>query len=369
MIQEHCFTKEWLESFKRQKAYARIDKIILEKMIYALHLLESLQTHGLNFVFKGGTSLALLLEQGSRFSIDIDIICPASREEVESVLHKVVANSRFKQFEIDEYRSYKEGVPKAHYGFMFDSAIHPTYSGKILLDILIGDSIYPEHVQRSVNALWIETHGVTQVRLPSVDSITGDKLTAFAPNTIGIPYVKNGQSFSMEICKQLFDLSKLFEQIQNMQTVADSFYGFAVQEAEYRKGETEGKAITPKMALLDTIDTCLIIAKRGNGSPDEKEKFDALGAGIKSFGNAFLIEGRFRIDEAISAAARVALLAAKIRADDVSPLQRYADQDIRELTIDAPEWSFLNRLKKLPDTSAFFYWYQAVPLLAGIDRQ
>lgn len=64
MFKEKCFTKEWLQSFKRQAAHRRIDVIILEKMIYALHLLEQLHQHGLNFTFKGGTSLVLLLEDG-----------------------------------------------------------------------------------------------------------------------------------------------------------------------------------------------------------------------------------------------------------------------------------------------------------------
>ena len=41
----------------------------------------------------------------------------------------------------------------------------------------------------------------TLVTVPTIDAITGDKLTAFAPNTIGIPYFKgkDKQSFSMEI--------------------------------------------------------------------------------------------------------------------------------------------------------------------------
>jgi len=68
MIRAHCFTEKWLDQFKRQKDHKRIDKIILEKMIYALHLLERLKTNGLDFVFKGGTSLVLLLEEGNRFS-------------------------------------------------------------------------------------------------------------------------------------------------------------------------------------------------------------------------------------------------------------------------------------------------------------
>ena len=86
MIKDRCFTAEWLDQFKKQKDHSRIDKIILQKMIYALHLLEQLQLNKLEFVFKGGTSLVLLLEDGNRFSIDIDIICQTDRDELESSL-------------------------------------------------------------------------------------------------------------------------------------------------------------------------------------------------------------------------------------------------------------------------------------------
>jgi predicted nucleotidyltransferase component of viral defense system len=83
MIKEHCFSEEWLDSFKKQATHKRIDKAILEKMIYALHLLERTKANGLDFVFKGGTSLVLLLEEGNRFSIDIDIICNTDRETLK----------------------------------------------------------------------------------------------------------------------------------------------------------------------------------------------------------------------------------------------------------------------------------------------
>ena len=74
MIKENCFTDEWIERFKKQKDHSRIDKIILEKMIYALHLLERLKSNGLNFVFKGGTSL-VLSEHGS-CGCQLSGICP-----------------------------------------------------------------------------------------------------------------------------------------------------------------------------------------------------------------------------------------------------------------------------------------------------
>lgn len=363
MIKDYCFKDEWLEEFKKQKNHRRIDKIILEKMIYALHLLERLKSNGLDFVFKGGTSLVLLLEEGNRFSIDIDIISKKERKELEHILQKVVDSSKFTAFELDEHRSYKPGVPKAHYKFKFDSDRQG--SGTILLDVLIEDSIYPDLIEKPVITKWIKTEKEVMVPMPTVDSITGDKLTAFAPNTIGIPYFKgkDKQPFSMEVCKQLFDLSKLFENIQNMEVVAASFQVFAENEIAYRKNGNPEVDLTPEMVLQDTIDTCIILAKRGRGTDDDKAKFKELQKGIMAFGTGFLMAGNFRIDDAVPASARIAYMAAKIMVIDHSPIHYYEGQDIKDLVIEDQEWNFLMRLKKQPDKSAFYYWYQTVQLL------
>lgn len=359
MIKQKCFTEEWVDSFKKQAEHKRIDKIILEKMIYALHLLEHLQINGLDFVFKGGTSLVLLLEEGNRFSIDIDIICKMERKELVAILDKVIESSNFSSYSLDEHRSYKEGVPKAHYGFGFVSATNTKYSGKILLDVLIEDSIYPELTEKPIQTKWIETDKETFVTVPTIDSITGDKLTAFAPNTIGIPYFKGEQPFSMEICKQLFDLSKLFDQIEKIEVVAECFQVFAEQEILYRKNDN----LTPKKVLQDTIDTCLVIAKRGAGSDDEKTKFKQLQNGIRAFGTGFLMNGNFRIDDAIIATAKVAHLSAKLLVEDLTPIQPYTGQNIKEWNIEDQNWNFLNKLKRQPNKSSFYYWYKTAQLL------
>lgn len=363
MIKEHCFTEEWLDSFRKQKDHQKIDKIILEKMIYALHLLERLKANGLDFIFKGGTSLVLLLEEDNRFSIDIDIICKTEREELETILQKVVDSSNFKDYGLDEHRSYQSGVPKAHYKFSFDTKMQG--SGTILLDVLTEDSIYPALIEKPITTKWIETEEQLTVNLPSIDSIAGDKLTAFAPNTIGIPYLKgkDKQPFSMEICKQLFDLSKLFEQIQDMETVAASFIAFSKQEIAYRQNRNSEVELNPMAVLQDTIDTCLIIAKRGSGTDDEKLKFAELQKGIRAFGTGFLMRGNFRIDDAIPASARIAYLAAKLLKNDLSPIEYFEGQGVKDLNIEEPEWNTLNRLKRQPDKSSFYYWYHTVQLL------
>ena len=168
----------------------------------------------------------------------------------------------------------------------------------------------------------------------------------------------------MEICKQLFDLSKLFERIENIETVAQSFEIFAKQEIEYRK--TEKPDLTPENVLHDTIATCVILAKKGSGTADEKSKFTELQKGIRAFGTGFLMVGNFRIDDAVPAAARIAYLSAKILHKELSPLEYYHGQDIKELTIENQDWNFLNRLKRQANKSSFYYWYKTVELIGKI---
>jgi hypothetical protein len=123
------------------------------------------------------------------------------------------------------------------------------------------------------------------------------------------------------------------------------------------------------LVLQDTIDTCLILAKRGSGTPDKKSKFTELQKGIRIFGTGFLMLGNFRIDDAIPASARIAYLSAKILHKDLSPIEYYNGQDIKELNIENQDWNFLNRLKRQPDKSSFYYWYKTVQLFTNNDDE
>lgn len=70
MITQNSFTIDWINQVsKRHKA----DKILVEKSIRALSLLEGLSESSLPFVFKGGTALMLIFKEPHRLSIDIDI--------------------------------------------------------------------------------------------------------------------------------------------------------------------------------------------------------------------------------------------------------------------------------------------------------
>jgi len=71
MITERSFTKDWLYTVNKGLGWNRQEAQLknLEKAIAALHLLECLAAAGLEFIFKGGTSLILLLRKISRLYI------------------------------------------------------------------------------------------------------------------------------------------------------------------------------------------------------------------------------------------------------------------------------------------------------------
>ena len=66
MISKETLTTEWIE--KVSKANRNADKILIEKVIRALLLLEGLSISGIPFIFKGGTALMLLMNSAKRFS-------------------------------------------------------------------------------------------------------------------------------------------------------------------------------------------------------------------------------------------------------------------------------------------------------------
>lgn len=358
MISPYCFEKEWIASFRKQEPYKKINPPLLEKMIHALSLLQHLQTQGLNFIFKGGTSLVLLLQDANRFSVDIDIITEADRETIEQVLDRIVTASHFTGWKLDEKRSYKAGVPKAHYELSYASNLNQS-SNYILLDILFDKAHYSVIHQSPIQTKWIETASIIHINTPSIEAITGDKLTAFAPTTTGILY---GKGKELEIIKQLYDLGKLFDQIENVKDVFETFQAFAIQELHYR-----GLNISTNEILQDTLNTCRIIAfrERSKNQPD-KSYFLELQKGILSF-NHFLISGHFRLDDAINSSAKIAYLCARLLAGNTNALEKYQNEDVSDWLINNQEWNSLNRLKKFSDPSAFYYWYKALETMGLLE--
>lgn len=235
MIHKDTFTKEWIQkkSTDYKRGRRKADPTLIEKVTKALHLLEGLAQTDLEFIFKGGTSLLFLLNEMHRFSIDIDIIIEEEKSEVymEKILSLIVDKSEiFTHFE-ENIRNGNHEVPKAHYKVFYISSLDDTES-YILLDILFEKSHYVDVIQENIDCKFIKyKEPEIYVNMPSADCILGDKLTAYAPNTTGIPY---GKDKELEIIKQLFDVANLFDIMENIETVIKTFKMMAQQELIYR---------------------------------------------------------------------------------------------------------------------------------------
>jgi len=66
MIKDESLSAEWIS--EKRKKYSK-DPAIMEAMIFALYLLEHLKKTGLEFTFKGGTSLILLLIRSNDLNV------------------------------------------------------------------------------------------------------------------------------------------------------------------------------------------------------------------------------------------------------------------------------------------------------------
>lgn len=347
MINKETYTLKWILDLKN-KFGRRVDPKLIEKVIWALTLLEQLKIKGLNFTFKGGTALLLATEKPKRFSIDIDIITEHSEKEIIAVLQKIVKDNIFSSWEDDNNRKHTPDAPIGHFKTYYKSVVDGNIE-PILLDLLYTPNPYPEVRELLIKHPWLSTSKEeTIITIPTFDAILGDKLTAFAPKTTGILYSKNRP---VEIIKQLYDIAFLFDNISDLVVVKNSYNKVVQEEIGFRKLE-----ITAKEVLDDTWQACYTLAERDIKS----EEFNHLQLGIKNFIN-FTID-RFIIDEAITAAAKVAYLTKLIQSEKEIKIERFKNPlEIKDWLIEDQQYNKLNKLKK-NNPEAFYYWYKTFKL-------
>lgn len=352
MIDREKLSSKWIDSVSKNNKDA--DKILVEKVIRSLLLLEGLVLAQLSFIFKGGTSLMLHFNSAKRLSIDIDIVTIESAENLEKILEAVANDQGFNRVELQERRK-RINIEKMHFKFFY-TPIHKTAKDEefILLDILFEKSNYTQIVQLPITSAFLPQKGEeVLVKVPSIEDLLGDKLTAFAPNTTGIPYFKGNDSMSMEIIKQLYDIGNLFDVGSDLQIVRKTFDAFAETELNYRE-QTDKKR---EDVLEDIFQTSLCISSRGILG---KGNFEELQQGIKRIAG-FIFSETYHIEKAIVSAAKAAYLSTLLKTE-VGDIEKFeSPMQIRDFSIENPEYNKLNKLKK-SNPEAFFYWYKTLQI-------
>ena len=351
MLSKENFTTEHINQLRTKNCN---DAGLIERTVFAFGLLEALVETGLQFIFKGGSSLLLLLPVPLRLSTDIDIVVPPGTQ-IEEYIEKARAFFPFIKAE-EATRKSKGGINKRHFKFYYNSRVAEDEPMFILLDVLYEENFYQKTVEREIkNSLLITEGDNLSVTIPSVDCILGDKLTAFAPLTTGIEFGDK----NMEIMKQFFDINSLIDEFSDFECLRNSYFTVSETEIGYRRKEDRKTDLTPEKALLDTLSSAICLASRGKYRHDHFEDF--LDGTRKVTNHIFSSD--FNMEIASRYAPRIIYLASCLLTN--TPFSKVDDPaELLQNTISQEELSLIKGFKKL-DPMAYGYLVKADRLLAG----
>jgi predicted nucleotidyltransferase component of viral defense system len=158
MISKDSLNIEWITHISSSNRNA--DKILVEKVIRALFLLEGLSESGLSFIFKGGTAVMLLQGIPKRFSIDIDIVVPKTIN-FEDYFNKFASQKHFTRYEL-QHRAASSSIEKLHYKFFYKPVNQSNLDeDNILLDILIESNKYETLFQVDIKSPFGKQDGLS----------------------------------------------------------------------------------------------------------------------------------------------------------------------------------------------------------------
>lgn len=341
MINVSTFGEEHIRELQRKSGN---DPILIERAIYAFGLLEALVRVGMPFTFKGGTCLMVLLEHPKRLSTDIDIICDPGLD-VDMYIEKASEIFPFERFE-EQKRVGKNNIVKRHFKFYYRS---PVIADEfyILLDILFEETVYSSVVEKEICNDILIVDSKTQY---TVRCILGDKLTAFAPHTIGVPL---GVGKEQEIMKQLYDVATLIDYLDDFGEVKTNYKSVAKNEIAYR-----GISVDWKDCLQDTIQSCICIIGKGNY---DKDDFRLYMQGAKAV-SSHIYEEKYSGEKAAFDACKVLCLAACVLSNcENMPVIHNAD-DYLDRRLEKKEYGKLSYIRKL-DLKAFGYLVEGMQIL------
>ncbi|MEE9361628.1 MAG: nucleotidyl transferase AbiEii/AbiGii toxin family protein [Cellulophaga sp.] len=344
MILSESIHPDWVYS-KTSEFHA--DPIIVEKVIRALIMLEALKVNNLDFIFKGGTALMLMIQEPRRFSIDIDIIIENKEQNIETILDEVIASTNFIRWE-EHKRKANSAIKKTHFKLFYNPV---TKQGgdinNILLDIVFEDNPYIDTQETNVSHFLIQEEGAPiKVTTPTLGALLGDKLTAYGPNTTGVPLTK-----PKEVLKQIYDVASIFDRMPSLESVRENFIKVAHGELAY-------KGLNPNnfQVIIDDIISCSYNFCT-NGKVDA-DTFRTMQSGVGQL-TSFIYGEKFREPQAQIAVAKTSYIAKQIENNQTSIDRFDKSANMKSWGITDSNYSFLNRLKK-HNLEAFHYWYKTI---------
>lgn len=346
MIKQETFTKENID---RIVSKYKVDYELAARAVFALGLVEALSKVGAKFVFKGGSSLMLLFDTPKRLSTDVDILVTPDYD-IKTYLDKAAKIFPFKGIE-ESIRKTNKKIAKKHFKITYAS----TNSDKeftVLVDVLFADNHYKKTLHVPINNDLLLCEGEEYfVDIPSSESLLGDKLTAFAPHTIGINFFNEDYSNDkrLEVIKQFYDVSCLFDISNDFTAVKETYEKIANDEIGYR--ELDNTCID---CLTDSFNSALSILSLGKFG---KEDYPNYISGFKKIAGHILGK-RFNPNNANMDASKIMFLSACL-IKNINPFNyQIQDQDLLKDT----SYNQINFVRKI-DKIAFNFAVTAIKIL------
>lgn len=224
-----------------------------------------------------------------------------------------------------------------------------------MLDVVYENSHYERIVEREIrNEFLLVEPEILKVKVPSVECILGDKLTAFAPHTTGIPL---GAHKDMEVMKQLYDVSTLVDELKDFNEVKNTYLKVVQAEIAYR-----GIEASPEMCLQDTFEASLCIASRGKY---KSEDYPLYVAGIRDL-RGHIYSENYSPELAVGRAVKAAYVAVCVMLDE--PFEFIGDyMDYINKKFTQPELMCVKYLRKV-DPEAYAYMIKVDRMLESVRK-
>ena len=269
MIRKECLKDDHLDAVAKQLKVR--ERPLLGKMVHALYLVEQLTLHGLQFTFKGGTCLSLVVDRLDRLSIDVDIevYSDTSIQDVEEVLNRIVSEgSVFVSWKLQTRRSSREG--SIHYLLHYQQP-HDVVGGNmesVLLDVVTTSVPNPLTERRALEHMTLINDGEpVMIVTPTLEGLLGDKLTACAPLTVGVPIhssiipgTDRQVNKHQQMIKQLHDVNILIPRATSWENVGSAF-GRAIEVQR----EVFGQSYDVEEVAMDLINRALALFGQFDG--------------------------------------------------------------------------------------------------------
>ncbi len=284
---------------RTQKRYP--DPGLVQKSAFVLEYLAQLRSVGLEPLFKGGSAVQLLLRGNvRRLSIDLDL-AHAELDEIEAALYKVAGkfDSRYFVAKNIPDRKPMPGGRVARYEVSIPSPVKAAVSS-ILLEVF---PIVPKYQieTRMIATSYYDSD--VMVRVPTHQSMLGDKLGTLASPSIGVPFPdpeimasSDLPASMLRLYKHFYDTTQLFAACEN--SFGDALQGFECSIEAQNKYRGKSYSFDECMDdLTDTLKVFLIGGAQRDNVPDAavRRKSAALDDGLNLLNNYLPSEVRGRL--------------------------------------------------------------------------